>query len=174
MIDSYTTIASITMPIIPVSWNLFADPYVFPLDDFEREMLGPGDFMGKEAIMGKLERDWRPVRGMVTINVLEGDEQITHRATHKRVQMFVLPNGEETAFVELARLSDLHGVVGLYSGSIWLKRVSDPEELNIDADVMDMFRKILKQESEKEAQRLMEESQKMIMRNSMYGFGGSK
>ncbi len=156
---------------IDTPWKMVTDAYTFPLRDNERELLGDCNFLTKEWIMQRL-LDWKPVRGLVSIHTLLRD--FDEKATHKKSQMFVLPNWEDAIISKLANLSDLHGIVGLQSGSLWLARTSNPSELNIDADVMDRFQKMLRIASEEEEQRLLMEEQKKIMRNSLYGFGGGK
>lgn len=158
-------------PAIEISWKDCTDPYVFQLDDHERELLGGCEFLSKKWIMDRLKYEWKPMRGLVTIHVLLGD--FAGKPTHKRSKMFVLPNGEETISTELANLSDLHGIVALYSGSLWLARTSDPSELNIDDEVMGRIQEIIRIASMEEEERLLEEEQRKIMRNSLYGFGGS-
>lgn len=39
--------------------------------------------------------------------------------------------------VELANVADLHGIVKLHSGTIWVKQTTNPKELNIDATIME-------------------------------------
>ena len=39
--------------------------------------------------------------------------------------------------VELANVADLHGIVKLHDGTIWVKQTTDPKELNIDATIME-------------------------------------
>ena len=41
--------------------------------------------------------------------------------------------------VELANLADLHGIVKLHNGTVWVKQTTDPKELNIDATIMERF-----------------------------------
>ena len=156
---------------IDTSWKLCTDSYTFPLEGDERELLGDCNFLTKEYIMQRL-LDWKPSRGLVTIHTFLGN--FSGKATHKQSQMFVLPKGEDAIISKLANLSDLHGIVGLYFGSLWLSKVSCSEDLNIDADVMDRFQKILRIASEEEEQRLLMEEQKTIMRNSLYGIGGDE
>ena len=158
-------------PAIEISWKDCTDPYVFQLDDHERELLGGCEFLPKKWIMDRLKYEWKPMRGLVTIHVLLGD--FAGKPTHKRSKMFVLPSGEETISTELANLSDLHGIVALYSGSLWLARTSDPSELNIDDEVMGRIQEIVRIASIEEEERLLEEEQRKIMRNSLYGLGGS-
>jgi len=145
------------------------DSHTFQLRDEERELLGGCNFLTKERIMQRL-LEWKPIRSLVWVHTLLCD--FDGKATHKRSEMFVLPKDEDAIILKLANLSDLHGIVGLNSGSLWLTRTSDPSELNIDADVMDRLQKILRIASEEEEQRLLMEEQKRIMRNSLYGFGG--
>ena len=155
--------------VINAPWNNICDPFVFPLDDHELGLLGNMEFLPKDWIMQRL-LEWKPMRGLVSIHTLLCD--FDGKPTHKRSQMFVLPKGEELIFTELANLSDIHGLIALYSGTLWLARTSNPSELNIDADVMNRLQEILKVASEEERQRQLEEEQRRIMRNSMYGFGG--
>ena len=114
--------------------------------------------------------DWKPIIGLVTIHTLLGNS--AKEATHKQGQMFILPQGEDAIFSKLANLSDLHGIVGLCSGSLWLAKVSCAKDLNIDADVMDRLHKTLRIASEEEEQRQLGIEQNRIIRNSLYGFGG--
>ena len=154
---------------IDTYWKICSDTYTFPLEGKERELLGDCNFLTKEWIMQRL-LDWKPMRGLVSIHTLLGN--FDGKATHKQSQIFVLPQGEDAIISKLANLSDLHGIVGLYSGTLWLAKVSCAEDLNIDADVMDRLQKILRIASKEEEQRLWMEEQKKIMRNSLYGFGG--
>ena len=157
---------------VNTSWKGFSDLYTFQLTDREREQLGSAGFLSKEQLMDRLKLQWKPMNGLITIHILSGD--FAGKPTHKRSRAFVLPGGQEQIFAELANLSDLHGVVSLYQCSLWLAKASDPSELNIDAEVMERIQEILKVASQEAEQRLLEEEQKRIMRNSMYGFGGGK
>ena len=148
---------------IEISWKDCTDQYVF---------LGGCEFLSKKWIMDRLKYEWKPMRGLVTIHVLFGESM--GKPMHKRSKMFVLPNGEETISTELANLSDLHGIVALYSGSLWLARTSDSSELNIDDEVMGRIQEIVRIASIEEEKRLLEEEQRKIMRNSLYGLGGGK
>ena len=133
--------------VLPSSqaWGICSDPYEFPLDSFDKKMLGDMKPMTKGQVMQKLKLDWNPAFGIVSLNVLKegGGEELGHKVS----QTFVLPDGAEPAFTRLAALSDLHCIVGLYAGSVWLRRVDDPEELNIDADVMGKIQELLKEAS---------------------------
>lgn len=44
----------------------------------------------------------------------------------------------DSFMVELANVADLHGIVKLHDGgTIWVKQTTDPNELNIDAKIME-------------------------------------
>ena len=153
---------------IGTHWKNVCDPFVFQLEDNERDLFGNCDFLPKDLIMQRL-LEWKPILGLVSINILLYN--FDGKPTHKRSKMFVLPKGEEPIFTELANLSDVHGLVAMYSGSLWLARTSDTSELNIDADVMNRFQEILKVASKEEEQRMIEEAQRKIILSSLYGFG---
>ena len=159
-------------PVSGTSWKAFSDPYTFQLTAREREQLGSAGFLTKEQLMDSLKLQWKPFNGLITIHILSRDGD--GKPTHKRSQIFVLPNGQENIFTELANLSDLHGIVALYSGSLWLARTSDPSELNIDDEVMGRIQEIIRVASIEEEEKLLEEEQRKIMRNSLYGLGGGK
>ena len=128
------------MTIMIDTLKMVTDAHTFQLRDEERELLGGCNFLTKERIMQRL-LEWKPIRSLVWVHTLLCD--FDGKATHKRSEMFVLPKDEDAIILKLANLSDLHGIVGLNSGSLWLTRTSDPSELNIDADVIDaLMRKI--------------------------------
>ena len=53
-----------------------------------------------------------------------------------RLLLFVFPDRKDDFMVELANISDLHGIIKMREGEIWLRKVSDTRELNIDATTM--------------------------------------
>ncbi len=48
--------------------------------------------------------------------------------------------------VELSNLADLHGIVKLSQREIWVKQISSPDQLNIDADIIERFAKRMKEQ----------------------------
>jgi hypothetical protein len=55
----------------------------------------------------------------------------------KTMENFMFPDRKDDFMVELANLSDLHGIIKMSSRAIWLRKVNDPKELNIDAVTID-------------------------------------
>ena len=79
-------------------------------------------------------KGWRPFKnGRISIVVVEYDD---FGPRWKTSSDFRFPDEMEDFIVELANLSDLHGIIKLGNSSIWLRRVKDTRELNIDATTM--------------------------------------
>ncbi len=83
----------------------------------------------------KLLKGWRPnKRGMVGVVVWEYENM---EPTWKTKQEFPIPDKKDDFIVELANLSDLHGIIRMSGSEIWVRKVRDPRELNIDATTID-------------------------------------
>ena len=83
----------------------------------------------------KLLKGWRPnKRGMVGIVVWEYENM---EPMWKTRQSFPIPDKKDDFIVELANLSDLHGIIRMSGSEIWIRKVRDPRELNIDATTVD-------------------------------------
>ena len=54
--------------------------------------------------------------------------------------------GRNDFMVELGNLADLHGIIKLKKGVIWVKRAIDPKQLNIDPRVMDGLMERIKEQ----------------------------
>ena len=62
------------------------------------------------------------------------------KPTHYESKVYVMFESEDIDrfMVELANVADLHGIVKLHDGqTIWVKQITDPKELNIDATIME-------------------------------------
>lgn len=61
------------------------------------------------------------------------------KPTHYESKVHVVFEKEDIDgfMVELANVADLHGIVKLHDGTIWVKQITDPKELNIDATIME-------------------------------------
>ena len=83
----------------------------------------------------KCLKGWRPFKNgrIITIMVAEYDG---FEPRWKTIEGFRFPDNKDNFMVELANLSDLHGIIKLCNGSIWLRKVNDQKELNIDATIM--------------------------------------
>lgn len=98
-------------------------------DDEARRLRGCC-FLSRTRIKNCL-KGWRPnKRGMVDIVVWEYENM---EPTWKTKQAFPIPDKKDDFIVELANLSDLHGIIRMSGSEIWVRKVRDPMELNIDA-----------------------------------------
>lgn len=63
------------------------------------------------------------------------------KVTHVNPKVFSIFSQDDvdSFMVELANLADLHGIVKLRKGEIWVKEATDPVNLNIDSRIMDGF-----------------------------------
>ena len=52
----------------------------------------------------------------------------------------------EDFLAELGNLADLHGIIKLKKGTIWVKQATDPKQLNIDPRVMDGLMERIKEQ----------------------------
>ena len=70
--------------------------------------------------------------------------------THFTSRAFnLLDEAELENFVaELGNLADLHGIIRLKKGVIWVKQTTDPKQLNIDPRVMDGLMERIKEQCE--------------------------
>ena len=61
------------------------------------------------------------------------------KPTHYESKVHVVFEKEDIDLfmVELANVADIHGIVKLHDGTIWVKQITDPKELNIDATIME-------------------------------------
>lgn len=101
--------------------------------DDEVELLRGCRFLSRNRIKERLKY-WKPFRGGgISIVVVEYEN---HKPTRKTVELFVFPDRKDDFMVELANISDLHGIIKMREGEIWLRKVSDTRELNIDATTM--------------------------------------
>ena len=83
----------------------------------------------------KLLKGWRPDnKGKVGIVVVEYENL---EPTWKTMQTFPIPDKKDDFIVELANLSDLHGIIKMSASTIWVRKARDPRELNIDATTVD-------------------------------------
>jgi len=91
-------------------------------------------FLSRNRIKNLL-KGWRPNRlGIVYINVVEYEN---FEPAWKTMQAFQIPDKKEEFIVELANLSDLHGIIRMSGSEIWVRKVNDQKELNIDDVIMD-------------------------------------
>ena len=102
-------------------------------DDEARRLRGCC-FLSRRRLKNLL-KGWRPnKRGMVGIVVWEYENM---EPTWKTKQEFPIPDKKDDFIVELANLSDLHGIIRMCGSQIWVRKVRDPRELNIDATTID-------------------------------------
>ena len=102
------------------------------------------NFLSKTRLKKRI-RDFspNPVGDILAVKVcklLTVDGKLTGEFTTKHFN--ALTDFEQIA-VELANCADLHGIVKLWRGEIWVKETSDPDKLNIDAKTLGWFMKRL-------------------------------
>ena len=70
------------------------------------------------------------------------------KPTHFTSKAFNLleEDGRDDFMVELGNLADLHGIIKLKKGVIWVKRATDTKQLNIDPRVMDGLMERIKEQ----------------------------
>ena len=142
------------------------------LDRYEIEMLGDCKFMPRRSVMEHIKcGNWTPELGIVSLYVLQEDIS-KERPKSKKVYLYTVPDKMDSLFVKLANLSDTHGIVSMYCGTIWLAQMHDPKNLNIDGEVMDEIEKVLNDGTVMEKAKDLRR-QLSIVKNSLYGIGGA-
>lgn len=103
--------------------------------DDEAKQLRGCTFLSKSRLK-RLIKTWRPIAkyGGTFIAVVEYE---SGKPTSKTWEKFRTPEKKDDFIVKLANLSDLHGIIKMHAGHIWLRKVNDPKELNIDATIID-------------------------------------
>ena len=102
--------------------------------DYEVDGLRGCTFLSRSRIK-KCLKGWKPFKnGRIHIVVVEYDG---FEPRWKTMERFRFPDKKDDFMVELANLSDLHGIIKMSAGSIWFRKVNDPKDLNIDATTMD-------------------------------------
>ncbi len=170
----HSKVLPITIPPVNQGRSWISPFSTFPIDKDEMELLHGCQFLPRDVVVNHLKSgNWRPQFGIVLIFTIV--EDITKQpAKSKKITDFMMPRDREKLYLKLANLSDTHGILSLYCGTIWLAEAKDPKNLNIDADVMGEIGNILADGSREMESSAPIQDQLRIIRNSMYGFGGQK
>lgn len=119
-----------------------AREFVMPLADCEKERFYQCTFLSTNKLK-KLLRTWRPDKTIHLIKLdFERNEPI------KRVNLYSIPKELDDFIVELASLSDLHGIVKVARNAIWMKQAKDNKDLNVDDRMVDRMVKVLKERND--------------------------
>ena len=112
------------------------------LPDFLADEVGKWNFLSKKRLKKQIRNFGNHWMHSVSINQLICTDG---KPTHIKPRVFHIYTQEDidSFMVELANLADLHGIVKLRKGEIWVKEVTDPKDLNIDPRIMDGFMDIL-------------------------------
>lgn len=128
--NSLTTTTTTTT--LPCTCSTTCCTYKVPLDNALLEDAS-WNFLSKTRLKKRI-RDFSPGALVVKVcKLLTVDGKLTGEFTTKHFN--VLTDLEPLA-VELANCADLHGIVKLWRGGIWVKETSDPDKLNIDAKTL--------------------------------------
>ena len=104
--------------------------------DYEIDSLRGCGFLSKNRLK-KLLKTWRLGKcggnRHISINVVEYEGAMP---MWKTIQVFYIPEKGEDFIVELANLSDLHGIIKLGGNVMWVRKVENSNELNIDANTL--------------------------------------
>ena len=108
------------------------------------EMAEKWNFLSKRRLKMQLKNWGNSWKNNVVISKLICTDG---KPTHFESKIHVVSNREDIDMfmVELANLADLHGIVKLTKGVIWVRQVTDPKQLNIDSRVMDWLMKRIKE-----------------------------
>ena len=113
--------------------------FVMPLADCEKARFYQCTFLSTNKLK-KCFRTWRPDKTIHLIKLdFEGNEPI------KRVNRYSIPKELDDFILELASLSDLHGIVKVAGNAIWMKQAKDIKDLNVDDRMVDRIVKVLKE-----------------------------
>ena len=104
--------------------------------DYEIDSLRGCGFLSKNRLK-KLLKTWNPGKcsgnRWISINVVEYEGALP---TWKTSQVFYIPEKRDDFIVELANLSDLHGIIKMSGNAMWVRKAENSDELNIDATTL--------------------------------------
>lgn len=108
------------------------------LPDRLADEVGKWTFLSKKRLKRQIRNFGNHWMHSVSINQLICTDG---KVTHVKPRVFNIYTQEDidSFMVELANLSDIHGIVKLRKGEIWVKEATDPKDLNIDSRIMDGF-----------------------------------
>ena len=87
---------------------------------------------------------------VVTLCGKEGGEGDEHPRAKAKARRFLFDGGADEFAAEMGMLADLHCIVKMGNGIIWVKRAMDTRELNIDEKVLNRMLKWFKPRKVKE------------------------
>lgn len=130
------------MPNIQVPGLRRIFPTMVPEDKVEIPIMGvlsdeisKWGFLSRKRIKRRICQ-WRPSRNLVRINKVFFKNGSPEKYTTKTFNVSS-ENGMGDFMVALANLSDIHGIIRLRMGEIWMRQVNDSNELNVDSRVVD-------------------------------------
>ena len=134
-------IPSIMMPMVRrVFPSMVHDGQSGPMElpDVLAKQAEKWNFLSKRRLKMQLKNWCHYWQHNVVINkLIYTDGKPTHYESKAHV---MFESGDIDGFmVELANLADLHGIVKLHNGTIWVKQTTDSKELNIDATIIERF-----------------------------------
>ncbi len=127
---------------------------VFPtmIPDFPLEL--PSDFasqvekwtfLSRKRLKRQIKNFGTHWKHSISINKLVCEEGKPMKFTSRTFTLFH-EDSIEKFMVELANLADLHGIVKLRQGEIWVKQISSPDQLNIDVGIIERFVERMKEQ----------------------------
>ena len=108
--------------------------YTLSVFDYEVMQLRDCFFLSRNRIKKRL-KCWKPFRPGREIFIVVVEYE-NNEPTWKRTEGFAFPDKKDDFMVKLANLSDLHSIIKINEGAIWLRKVRDTKEFNIDANIM--------------------------------------
>ena len=114
----------------------------YPLDEnFVKEIEG-WSFLSKRRLKHQIPNIQLSLWCLSINKVICTDGKPTHFTS--RAFNLMGEEGRNDFMVELGNLADLHGIIKLKKGVIWVKQTTDTRQLNIDPRVMDGLMKRIK------------------------------
>ena len=116
----------------------------YPLvEQFSKE-IGGWNFLSKRRLKHQIPNVQLNLWCISINKVICTDGKPTHFTT--REFNLLEEEGRNDFMAELGNLADLHGIIRLKKGVIWVKQATDPKQLNIDPRVMDGLMERIKEQ----------------------------
>lgn len=116
----------------------------YPLAEQFAKEIGGWDFLSRRRLKHQIPNVQLNLWCISINKVICTDGKPTHFTS--RAFNLLGEDGRNDFMVELGNLADLHGIIRLKKGVIWVKQATDTKQLNIDPRVMDGLMERIKEQ----------------------------
>lgn len=116
----------------------------YPLEGHIAKQISNWGFLSRRRLKHQIPNVQLNLWCMSINKVICAGEKPTHFTS--RAFNLLEEDGRNDFMVELGNLADLHGIIRLKKGVIWVKRATDTKQLNIDPRIMDGLMERIKEQ----------------------------